>query len=186
MAKCDTGRVPAAGTGERIAVYRRRRGLSQAALAGLIGRSVSWLSQVERGIRAVDRLSVLLDIARILRVDVETLIGRPWQLAPNGGAVARGLDTVRQVMTRYDHLLGVDAPVPPPLKQLSIQVARLHQDYQAARYESVIRQLPGLIMLVGIPRMAAADERRDALCTYVSAYVGAAKLLTKLGVTDLA
>jgi transcriptional regulator with XRE-family HTH domain len=41
--------------GERIAIYRRRRGLSQVVLAGLIGRSVSWLSQVERGTRAVDR-----------------------------------------------------------------------------------------------------------------------------------
>ncbi|MGH3825324.1 MAG: helix-turn-helix domain-containing protein [Pseudonocardiaceae bacterium] len=176
-----------AGTGERIAVYRRRRGLSQVALAGLIGRSVSWLSQVERGIRSVDRLSVLLDIARILHVDVESLIGRPWQLAPNGGAVAQGLDVVRQIITSYDHLVGVDAPSMPPLQELSVQVAMLHQDYQAARYETLIRQLPSLITLIdGIPRMAAVDERRDALCTYVSAYVGAAKLLTKLGVTDLA
>ena len=47
--------------GERIAIYRRRRGLSQAVLAGLIGRSVSWLSQVERGTRAVDRMSVHID-----------------------------------------------------------------------------------------------------------------------------
>jgi ribosome-binding protein aMBF1 (putative translation factor) len=54
--ECDTCWVPSAGTGERIAVYRRRRGLSQAALAGLVGRSESWLSQVERGIRSVDRL----------------------------------------------------------------------------------------------------------------------------------
>ncbi|MGH3926433.1 MAG: helix-turn-helix domain-containing protein, partial [Pseudonocardiaceae bacterium] len=83
--------VLSAGTGERIAVYRRRRGLSQAALAGLIGRSVSWLSQVERGIRSVDRLSVLLDIARILHVDVESLIGRPWQLAPTAGWLPRVL-----------------------------------------------------------------------------------------------
>lgn len=51
--------------GERISAYRRRRGLSQAALAGLVGRSESWLSQVERGIRSVDRLSVLLDLAKI-------------------------------------------------------------------------------------------------------------------------
>ena len=81
--KCDTCWVLSAGTGERIAVYRRRRGLSQTVLAGLIGRSESWLSQVERGIRAVDRLSVLLDIVRILHIDVESLVGRPWQLAPN-------------------------------------------------------------------------------------------------------
>lgn len=176
-----------AGTGERIAVYRRRRGLSQAALAGLVGRSESWLSQVERGIRSVDRLSVLLDMAKILHVDVESLIGRPWQLAPNGPAVAQGLDAVRQVMTRYDHLLGTEAPLLPPLSELRAHVAALHSDYQAARYETVVRQLPDLITLIdGLPRVAADGERREALCTYVSAYVGAAKLLTKLGVTDLA
>ena len=32
--------------GERIAIYRRRRGLSQLALANMIGRSEAWLSQV--------------------------------------------------------------------------------------------------------------------------------------------
>lgn len=76
---------------------------------------------------------MLLDIARILHVDVELLIGRPRQLAPNGGAVAQGLGVVRQVMTRHDHLLGVDAPGMPPRQELSMQVARLHQDYGAAR-----------------------------------------------------
>src|SRR5258708_36619079 len=84
------------GLGARISTYRRRRGLSQAALAGLVGRSESWLSQVERGIRSVDRLSVLLDMAEILHVDVESLIGRPWQLAPNGGGVAQGLEPGRR------------------------------------------------------------------------------------------
>lgn len=38
---------------ERIAAYRRRRGLSQQVVAGLVGRSESWLSQVERGVRSV-------------------------------------------------------------------------------------------------------------------------------------
>ena len=56
--------------GERIAIYRRRRGLTQLVLAGLIGRSESWLSQVERGIRPIDRLSVLIDIAHVLKVNV--------------------------------------------------------------------------------------------------------------------
>ena len=54
--------APPATTGQRIATHRRRRGLSQAALPGLVGRSESWLSQVERGVRSVDRLSVLLDM----------------------------------------------------------------------------------------------------------------------------
>src|SRR5438067_1440443 len=75
--------VATGAIGERVAAYRRRRGLSQAALAGLVGRSESWLSQVERGVRSVDSLPVILDLARILRVEPEKLIGRPWQLAPN-------------------------------------------------------------------------------------------------------
>jgi transcriptional regulator with XRE-family HTH domain len=61
--------------GERIAIYRRRRGLTQLVLAGLIGRSESWLSQVERGIRPIDRLSVLIDIAHVLKVNVTDLTG---------------------------------------------------------------------------------------------------------------
>jgi hypothetical protein len=71
--------------------------------------------------------------------------------------------------------------------ELRVQVATLHQDYQAARYETVVHQLPDLITLMdGIPRIASDDERHERLCTYVSAYVVAAKLLTKFGVTDLA
>src|SRR3954471_23074276 len=94
--------------GERIAAYRRRRGLSQAALAGLVGRSESWLSQVERGVRSVDRLSVLLDLAKVLQVEVEALTGQPWQYAPNGSPVVDGIDTVRQFFARYDDLLGIN------------------------------------------------------------------------------
>ena len=63
------------GTGQRIARARRRRGLSQAVLAGLVGRSESWLSQVERGKRGIDSHSVLLRLAEVLRVDIEELTG---------------------------------------------------------------------------------------------------------------
>lgn len=41
--------------GERIAFYRRRRGMTQAVLAGFVGRSEDWLSKVERGDRAIQR-----------------------------------------------------------------------------------------------------------------------------------
>jgi transcriptional regulator with XRE-family HTH domain len=48
--------------GRKIAAERRRRGLSQPELARLLGRSVAWVSQVERGVRAsalrVRRLSI--------------------------------------------------------------------------------------------------------------------------------
>ena len=63
------------GRGQRIARARRRRGLSQAALAGLVGRSESWLSQVERGVREIDSHSVLTSLAEVLRVEVTDLTG---------------------------------------------------------------------------------------------------------------
>jgi transcriptional regulator with XRE-family HTH domain len=63
------------GIGDRIAAYRRRRGLSQITLAGLVGRSESWLSQVERGKRGVHSLTVISDLAVALGTTPDTLIG---------------------------------------------------------------------------------------------------------------
>src|SRR6478609_6157341 len=126
-------------TGERIAAYRRRRGLSQAALAGLVGRSESWLSQVERGVRSVDRLSVLLDMSRVLHVDVDSLVGRPWDLAPNGNSDG-------------DDLAGiVDA----------------HHRYQAAEYEAVLVDVPSLLSEVDATRYGqTAGDRTEVLLAY--------------------
>jgi transcriptional regulator with XRE-family HTH domain len=194
-ARCDAGPVGSKNRkpserqsiGQRIAAYRRRRGLSQAAVAGLIGRSESWLSQVERGIQSVDKLSVLLDLAKVLDVDAEQLTGRPWELAPNGGAIAEGLNEIRQVFTRYDHLLGVEPARSPSLPELRRQIATAHRNYQAARYDDTIALLPDLLLNVEeLPRRVMNGERRESLLSYVSAYVVAAKLVTKLGVVDLA
>jgi transcriptional regulator with XRE-family HTH domain len=88
--------------GERIAIYRRRRGLSQVALANLIGRSEAWVSQVERGIRHVDRLSIIIRLAQVLRVTVEDLTGQPFSLAPNGGAEYRAIPALRAALTDYE------------------------------------------------------------------------------------
>jgi transcriptional regulator with XRE-family HTH domain len=66
--------------GERIAFLRRDRGLSQVELGGLIGRSESWVSQVERGARQLDRISVIGKVAAALGVSVADL--RPTDLSP--------------------------------------------------------------------------------------------------------
>ena len=172
--------------GARIAAYRRRRGLSQAALAGLVGRSESWLSQVERGIRSVDRLSVLLDLARVLHVEVDALTGRPWQYAPNGAGLAGGLTDLRRALMSYSTLLGQEPAGPVELPELRARVDDAHQLYQAARYDDVIGMLPGVLSAVeGFPGRRNG-LRRESLQTYVSAYVAAAKLVTKLGAGDLA
>ncbi|HEY4028093.1 MAG TPA: helix-turn-helix transcriptional regulator [Candidatus Dormibacteraeota bacterium] len=59
--------------GEQVRTYRLRRGLTQARLAHLIGRSERWLIDVERG--GVDpRLSDALALARVLCVLVDDLV----------------------------------------------------------------------------------------------------------------
>lgn len=65
----------AAPLGERVARQRRRLGLSQVELGARLGRSESWVSQVERGVRSVDRLSVLTKLAEALGVPVAKLTG---------------------------------------------------------------------------------------------------------------
>ncbi|WP_336214510.1 helix-turn-helix domain-containing protein [Nonomuraea sp. LPB2021202275-12-8] len=54
--------------GQRIRYWRERRGMSQETLAGLIGRSTSWLKQAENDRRPADSLSVLLRIADVLHI----------------------------------------------------------------------------------------------------------------------
>ena len=86
--------------GQRIARARRRRGLSQAVLAGLIGRSESWLSQVERGKRGIDSHSVLARLAEVLRVDIEELAGSGNRDEP-GGRVHPAAALIEQAMMAY-------------------------------------------------------------------------------------
>jgi transcriptional regulator with XRE-family HTH domain len=50
-------------------------GISQLVLAGRLGRSESWVSQIERGERRIDRLSVIEELATVLEVDAATLLG---------------------------------------------------------------------------------------------------------------
>lgn len=65
-----------------VARRRRHLGLSQAGLAQRLGRSESWVSQVERGVRQVDRLSALRALSDALDLPVAT-----W-LDPDGAASA--------------------------------------------------------------------------------------------------
>jgi transcriptional regulator with XRE-family HTH domain len=172
--------------GERIRIYRQRRGLSQRDLAGLIQRSESWLSQVERGVRSVDKLSVLIDIAKVLKVKVETLSGQPFALAPNGEPELDGMTAIHDALSAYPGL-GVTAPPPANLRDIEHMTTEVHLRYQSADYGAATRILPALIKSVdGLVAQSRGDERRRALELQSSVYVAAAKLVTKVGNSELA
>jgi len=71
---------------------------------------------VERGIRSVDSLTVILDPSRVLRVEPEKLIGRPWQYARNGDPAEHGLGLT------WDHvdLVGGPDATPPVLPSIRV------------------------------------------------------------------
>lgn len=62
--------------GQRMQIYRQRRGISRPVLAGFLGKSPSWVKQVERGEIQVPKLPTILRIAELLRVrDLADLTG---------------------------------------------------------------------------------------------------------------
>lgn len=172
--------------GERVRIYRRRRGITQAQLADLVGRSEKWMSQVEQGTRSVDKLSVLIDIARVLKVDVETLAGNKMLYAPNGQPELAGVDRIRDALSAY-HGLGLTSLQPRPLHEIEALTSEVHQRYQAADYGAAANILPGLIASAD----AAVEDTptsamRPALTVQSEVYVATAKLVTKVGDGQLA
>ncbi len=59
--------------GRRISLYRKKKGLTQAALSEMLGVSESYISQVERGITKIS-LSRLDEISEVLSTDIALLI----------------------------------------------------------------------------------------------------------------
>lgn len=62
--------------GQRMQILRTRRGMSRTVLAGLLGKSPSWVKQVEGGRLQMPKLPMVLRIAEALRVrDLSELTG---------------------------------------------------------------------------------------------------------------
>lgn len=176
-------------SGQRIARARRRRGLSQAVLAGLVGRSESWLSQVERGKRAVDSHSVLMRLAEVLRVDIEELIGS-GDRDEIGRRAYPAASLIEQAMMGYG-TLGAPGGGEEPEREVSLDFLRAqarsaYQAYQATRYDAMGRILPGLIRAVETAARVAGSASPAAREVRAVVYDTAAALLSRVGEPFLA
>src|SRR5260370_19741380 len=174
------------GRVQRIARALRGGGLSQAALAGLVGRSESWLAQVERGVREVDSHTVLVSLAEVLRVDVTDLTGDDAS-DPQASRYAAAREMERAMMA-YDSLesvIGAGSGVrEPDLARLQLAMDRANRSYQAARYDEAGRVLPGLIRSVETAARTCPDSDAAAVCAPRShVYQTAAMVLSRVGET---
>ncbi|MFC4912270.1 helix-turn-helix domain-containing protein [Actinomadura gamaensis] len=175
--------------GQQIARARRRRGLSQVVLAGLIGRSESWLGQVERGARSIDTHSVLTQLAEILGVPLADLT-----VEEKGGEVQRyeAAALIRDAMTSYEALPAFVTPTsvrsqPPDLAWLSNELRAVNRLYQAAHYDTAGQRLPRLITAAERAVQATpARRRRTAHTLRALIYHSVAMTLNRVGETELA
>ncbi|WP_433538656.1 helix-turn-helix domain-containing protein [Micromonospora sp. CA-249363] len=155
--------------GRRVAGWRVRRSMTQQMLADRLRRSKSWVDKIERGVRPLDRYSVIQELSRVLRVDPEVLLGQP---PSTPSSTPPGVDDIRAALARYDA-----PPTPSPMHELRRQVGHAWLSYQHAHYPELLRVVPGLL--------DAAQGARSAELL-VQAYRITSSLLVKLGEADLA
>jgi len=170
--------------GQRIARARRRRGLSQAVLAGLVGRSESWLSQVERGKRGVDSHSVLTRLAEVLRVDIEEFTG-----SGDGDETDRraypAASLIEQAMMGYGTPGRGEHEHEADLGYLRARARSAYRSYQETRYDATGSIIPGLIR--GAEMADRAGSASPAVGQVrVLVYDTAAALLSRVGEPFLA
>lgn len=144
--------------------------MTQQMLADRLRRSKSWVDKVERGVRTLDRYSVIQELAHVLRVDPEVLLG---QQPSTPAGTPDGVDDIRATLARYDI---PPAPAQAP-EELRRQIGYAWLSYQHAHYGQLVRVLPGLLDAVQGVRSAEV---------LVPAYRITSSLLVKLDEADLA
>jgi transcriptional regulator with XRE-family HTH domain len=177
--------------GERIAWYRRRRGMSQEVLSGFVDRTVDWLSKVENNRIDLDRLSVIRSVAEALDVSLGDLLGEPSVLDWSAESGTRTVPALRETLLSYRQLSPFIRMSPDDdevsIAELRADIHQVWDAYQESRYGYVAARLP---MLVRAAQATTAthdgEDELQAFGLLGLTYHAAATLLTKLGEADLA
>ncbi|MGP3926593.1 helix-turn-helix domain-containing protein [Streptomyces sp. 8N616] len=149
---------------------RKQRGLTQNELAAAIGRTSSWLSQVERGIQPVNRLDVMRLLADGLGVPLQVL--QPdAPIAPEPGPVEditpNDLDQARLVISGHPALDVLLSPRedfrPETLSELRAGVDRVWDLTHGDQFAELSAALGPLMPRLERASRTAADEHRSEL-----------------------
>jgi transcriptional regulator with XRE-family HTH domain len=167
--------------GRKLADARRRRGLSQPEPARMIDRSVAWVSQVERGVRRIDRMSVLEILADTLGIPLAELAAEsPVVAAVNeeqpGAAglrlVLSGAWSLRAMLNGHDV---------PLIDEVRGKVDRAWALTHEARYADLADLLGDLVPeLESGARAVAAGERPGMFELLASVYQACSAALAEL------
>jgi transcriptional regulator with XRE-family HTH domain len=167
--------------GRKIAAERRRRGLSQPQLARMVDRSVAWVSQVERGVRKVDRMSVLEALAAALDVPLAELAAE----APVVAAVTEeppGAGELRLVLSgAYALRAMLDGRRVPAFSTLRTRTRKAWGLTHAGRYTELTDLLRSLVPdLETAVRSVPEEQRAEASELLATTYQACSAALAKL------
>lgn len=167
-----TGDIDDMPFGERLRTIRERGGLSRQVLAGLVGRSASWLKKIETGENGIPDLYMLARLARTLRLTkLDDLVG-PLEIPTFLDVRPDRTDDVRafrQALTMWP--VPASEPVSGAELRQRVRAAWTLWHANAAPRAATGRILPELI-LDGRIAMARLDgpERRRAAAAMVECY----------------
>ncbi|MGH3876516.1 MAG: helix-turn-helix domain-containing protein [Actinophytocola sp.] len=167
--------------GRRVAFHRNKRGLSQKELGARISRSESWVSQVERGARTIDRMSVLETLADALEVPV-------GELAPESNVVAattqrpRAANTLSLALSSSDALRAVLSDSEPvDVDRLGDEAVKAWDFVHGAQYDDLGKLLDRLIPeLEYAARKTTGVDKQRVCVAKAKAYHAAGGMLSKL------
>lgn len=175
--------------GERVTELRTRRGLSQRELAAEVGRSESWVSQVERDVLRVERMPVLRALADALGVSVRDL--RPDATGGDRDDESRrisDMDALRLALTGHpapDLLLASMGSTTVDVDEMAARVAHAWELTHASAFAEVSAVLIELLPDLERAWRQARKPQRAALARLLAdAYQAAASAFARLDEAD--
>ena len=177
--------------GRRVAYWRGRRRMSQQVFADRLGKSKSWVDKVERGVRRLDKFSVVYEISDVLQLDVQLLLGRDPERRPDSMNCIDQVEVeeIRSALERYDQISAFfyAPPEPPPLTEIRKAVTHAWQTYQHAKYGVLARALPKLLReaQAADAAYAGSDHSPDTAHQLAQVYQLSSSTLRKLGEHEL-
>jgi transcriptional regulator with XRE-family HTH domain len=175
--------------GERVAELRRRLGMSQKDLATELGRSESWVSQVERDVLPVERVSTIQRLAEALGASAQDL--RPETVAADHRPAVRDeMEALRLTLTGHPALgtlLGTAAVPTRPVEALEADVIEAWLLTHVSQFGLLAASLsPLLTDLEGAVRAAKGKQRTKLALLLTSSYQAAAAAFARQDQADAA
>ncbi len=178
--------------GRRVAYWRGRRRMSQQVFADRLAKSKSWVDKVERGVRRLDKFSVVYDIADVLQLDAQLLLGKEPERRPGAVNCIDQIEVaeIRSALERYDAIGSLFSRPSEPAKIDDLRKAVDHAwlTFQHAKYGVLARTLPRLLREAQAADNAygATDDGTVAAHMLGELYQIASSTLRKLGEHELA